>query len=256
LREIIPEETYRKQLDVIVRNAERLKEIIESLNQARNFDHGTASIRCQRTSLNTLLQTVTQPFEQEAAENRINLKLALPEADVQSECDPGKLGAALGNVIKNAIVFSDAGDNVTVGLHKLRTYAMISVTDTGIGIDPADKERIFSKFYRVDDVAFHSTSNVKFKGAGPGLGLPLVKGIIEAHAGKIWVESPEHNEESCPGSQFHIALPLQLPEVDSDTAQKEDVPPDAAETRRWTSRDMAIIQEKVKQATQKNKPKN
>ena len=196
LREIIPEESYRKQLEVIVRNAERLKEIIDSLNQARNFEHGTASIHHQRTSLNTLLQTVTQSFAQEAAENEIDLQIALPEEDVQVECDPGKLGVALGNVIQNAIIFSDAGDRIAVGLHQLRTYAMISVTDTGIGIPASDLHQIFERFYQVER---HLTRTH----GGMGLGLSVSKAIIESHGGQIWVES-----QIGEGSTFTILLPM------------------------------------------------
>jgi len=197
LREILPDETYRKQLDVIVRNAERLKEIIESLNQARNFDHGTASIRYQRTSLNTLLQTVAQSFTQEAEESGIALQVALPETEVQVECDPGKLGVALGNVLKNAIIFSDAGDSVSVGLHKLRAYAMISVTDTGIGIPASDLHQIFERFYQVER---HLTRTH----GGMGLGLAVSKSIIESHGGQIWVESKVGE-----GSTFTILLPIE-----------------------------------------------
>jgi signal transduction histidine kinase len=79
--------------------------------------------------------------------------------------------------------------------------------DTGIGIDRNDQTLIFEKFYRVGAVELHSTGTTKFKGAGPGLGLTIAKGVIQAHGGKIWVESPGHDEEDLPGSTFHVILP-------------------------------------------------
>jgi signal transduction histidine kinase len=80
--------------------------------------------------------------------------------------------------------------------------------DTGIGIDPAQIELIFTKFYQTGEVALHSSGRTKFKGGGPGLGLAIARGIIQAHNGKLWAESPGYDETNCPGSQFHILLPI------------------------------------------------
>ena len=66
----------------------------------------------------------------------------------------------------------------------------------------------FKKFYRVGEIELHSTSKTSFKGGGPGLGLVIAKGIIEAHAGRVWAESPGYDPERCPGSNFHIVLPI------------------------------------------------
>jgi signal transduction histidine kinase len=82
------------------------------------------------------------------------------------------------------------------------------VSDSGIGIDPEHHERIFDKFYQTGQVALHSSGRTKFKGGGPGLGLAIVKGIVEAHGGRIWVESEGCDETACPGSQFHVVLPV------------------------------------------------
>lgn len=87
-------------------------------------------------------------------------------------------------------------------------YVEVIVADTGIGIAPDELERIFEKFYRVGSVLLHSTGETKFKGAGPGLGLTIARGIVEAHDGRIWAESSGHDEEHCPGSRFHVLLPI------------------------------------------------
>ena len=89
------------------------------------------------------------------------------------------------------------------------------VADTGIGMAPDDLERIFEKFYRVDSILSHSTGKIKFKGAGPGLGLTIARGIVEAHGGSIWAESPGYDEEIRPGSRFHVVLPVQPSRLES-----------------------------------------
>ena len=77
-----------------------------------------------------------------------------------------------------------------------------------VWIDPDDQELVFEKFYRVGSLMLHSTGDTKFKGAGPGLGLHIARGVIEAHGGQIWVESEGYDEKELPGSEFHIVLPL------------------------------------------------
>ncbi len=87
-------------------------------------------------------------------------------------------------------------------------YVEVVIADTGIGIASDELDRIFEKFYRVGNVLLHSTGDTKFKGAGPGLGLTIARGIVEAHDGRIWAESPGHDEEACPGAKFHVLLPI------------------------------------------------
>ena len=94
----------------------------------------------------------------------------------------------------------------------------ITVTDTGIGIDPQNLELIFLKFYQTGEVDLHSTDKTKFKGGGPGLGLTIAQGLIEAHGGKIWAESPGCDEQRCPGSRFHVYLPLRQSRARPDLA--------------------------------------
>ena len=84
----------------------------------------------------------------------------------------------------------------------------ISVRDTGIGISTENQEVVFEKFYQTGEVLMHSSGKTKFKGGGPGLGLAIARGIVDAHGGKIWLASPGYDEKACPGTTVYIRLPV------------------------------------------------
>ncbi len=137
----------------------------------------------------------------------------------QVEGDPGRLVQAFGNLINNAIKFTPDGGRIEIWgrvVHGPEPVIEIVIADSGVGIDPRDHDLIFDKFYRVESSDLHSTGTIKYKGAGPGLGLAIAKGVIEGHGGRIWVESEAYDEESCPGSRFHILLPIQSRFADPD----------------------------------------
>jgi signal transduction histidine kinase len=98
-------------------------------------------------------------------------------------------------------------------------FIEITITDTGIGISLEDQAVIFEKFRQLGKASLHSSGKTKFKGGGPGLGLPITRGIIEAHGGTIWVESQGYDEKACPGSTFHILLPDRSEATDPKVAK-------------------------------------
>jgi signal transduction histidine kinase len=112
------------------------------------------------------------------------------------------------NVLANAVKFTPDGGKIDVDGRKLPGFVEVIVTDNGIGIDPEDQAIIFEKFTRLGNIALHSSGKTKFKGGGPGLGLHIARGIMEAHGGAVWVESPGYDEEKCPGSTFHVLIPI------------------------------------------------
>jgi signal transduction histidine kinase len=126
--------------------------------------------------------------------------------------DPEMLYKVFYHVIINAIKYTPDGGLITVQGRVVNSAECpeveIAIKDTGIGIDPQSHELIFNKFYQTGEVLLHSSGKTKFKGGGPGLGLAIARGIIEAHKGRIWVESPDHNENTNPGSTFYIRLPM------------------------------------------------
>ena len=84
----------------------------------------------------------------------------------------------------------------------------ITIQDTGIGIDPQNQQLVFEKFYQTGEVLLHSSGKTKFKGGGPGLGLAIARGIVNAHHGRIWLESPGYNETTNPGTTVFVRLPI------------------------------------------------
>jgi signal transduction histidine kinase len=117
------------------------------------------------------------------------------------------------HVIGNAIKYTPDGGKITVTGRTIEDTGAgsemeITVQDTGIGIDPRHQELVFEKFYQTGEVHLHSSGKTKFKGGGPGLGLAIARGIINAHHGRIWIKSPGHNEQMNPGTTVHIRLPL------------------------------------------------
>jgi signal transduction histidine kinase len=90
-------------------------------------------------------------------------------------------------------------------------YVTITVADSGVGIPAEQQERIFENFHEVREIEHHSTSKVDFMGGGAGLGLPIARGVAEAHGGSLWVESETYDPQNCPGSKFHLVLPFGLP---------------------------------------------
>jgi len=135
----------------------------------------------------------------------------LPEIEADLEA----LRKVFYHLIGNAIKYTPDGGALAISGQALPGQAdlpdggvEIVISDTGIGIDPRFHELIFRKFYQTGQIALHSTSKTKFKGGGPGLGLAIVQGIVEAHGGRVWVASTGYDEQGCPGSQFHVVLPL------------------------------------------------
>jgi signal transduction histidine kinase len=130
--------------------------------------------------------------------------------------DPARIMQALRNVITNAIKYTPDGGTITVDGKTKPGFIEVTITDTGIGISHDNQAVIFEKFGQLGRVDLHSSGKTKFKGGGPGLGLPIARGILEAHGGSIWAESPGYDEKSFPGSTFHILIPIRTESPDAE----------------------------------------
>ncbi len=156
----------------------------------------------------TLVERVVEDFRLPLEQRRLTIETELDQAPATLYADRGLLALALGNLLSNAIKYTPDGGRITIRAVQEEGNALISVRDTGIGIDPQDHHLIFESFYTTGSTHLHSTSKVAFRGGGLGLGLVICKEIVQAHSGKIWVESPGCDEASLPGSTFYVSLPL------------------------------------------------
>jgi signal transduction histidine kinase len=196
LRELAGEQ-YGEQLDMIIRNATRLKEIVESLSDVENVQTGAARVRSQKVSLTRIAQDVIGTFQDEATSRKITLTCDLGESPFYLDGDEVKLSIALSNLIKNALQFTEAGGHVTVKIQEASGYFKVSVMDDGIGIPARDLPRVFERFFQVET---HLTRHY----GGMGLGLSVAKAMVELHGGRIWAESEEGK-----GSVFTFILPIE-----------------------------------------------
>jgi signal transduction histidine kinase len=187
----------------------RLRTIINDMIDVSLIDNNMLSLNYQPVWLNRLLAVLVGEVQATIKERRLDLNVANFEGSGELLYgDPERLLQLFRNVLTNAIKFTPDGGKIQINGRKLPGFIEVIFHDSGIGIDQEDQATIFDKFSRLGDSALHSSGNTKFKGGGPGLGLHIAKGIVEAHNGAIWVESPGYDETALPGSIFHILLPV------------------------------------------------
>jgi signal transduction histidine kinase len=122
--------------------------------------------------------------------------------------DGDMLELMLNNLVSNAIKYTPDQGHIYLNALADEQSVRISVKDSGIGVAKEEQSHIFERFHTAGDTQLHSTSKIAFRGGGLGLGLAVCKGIVEAHGGKIWVESPGCDPDKLPGSEFIVVLPV------------------------------------------------
>ncbi|MEZ4668464.1 MAG: HAMP domain-containing sensor histidine kinase [Anaerolineae bacterium] len=122
--------------------------------------------------------------------------------------DGDLLALLISNLVSNAVKYTPDGGSVFISAVIEQESILMTVKDTGIGVDEDQQEQIFERFHTIGDPMLHSTSKTAFRGGGLGLGLAVCKGIVEAHGGSIEVESNGCDPETLPGSTFVVRLPL------------------------------------------------
>ena len=176
---------------------ERMETLVQSLLKITRLDSGSIRMNKQTENVADLMREIRSHFEVRAAREQKQLLLSGPE-DATVLCDRVWLMEAVSNLVKNALDHTDAGDQVELAWRALPSATRIVVKDTGEGIHPEDVHHIFKRFYR---------SRFSKDTQGLGLGLPLVKSIVEMHDGTMEVDSALGK-----GSQFTMIF-LQLTKV-------------------------------------------
>lgn len=201
----------------------RMHDIINNMLEVAKIDNKSLKLVTESVDLCALISKVCHQFVQDLADRNLTINSDLLCNLPPVEADPDAMEKVFYHLIMNAIKYTPDGGTISIigKLFETETENVdlpgegveIIVQDTGIGIDPDLQDLIFTKFYQTGEVALHSSAKTTFKGGGPGLGLAISKGIVEAHQGKIWAESPGHDEGENPGSAFHVVLPKLQPRL-------------------------------------------
>jgi len=186
----------RRFLEIIRDHASRLGRLTDDLLKLARIEAGKLEVQYQPVSVAELVEGCAATTLFKASQRNIALNLSYPPELPAVRGDAGLLREVLQNLLDNAVQYTSPGGRVNLSAATRDHEAVITVADTGIGIPLADQERIFERFYRVDAARSREVG-------GTGLGLSIAKHIVEAHGGRLWVESTIGA-----GSQFHFSIPL------------------------------------------------
>jgi signal transduction histidine kinase len=217
MKKNMPDDEVRKQqqdlqkkrqlekLEVIIRNAARLQGLTEDILDVTKIESQALKLQPERIELNDLVSNIIRDYTRsENGKLKANVQVRFEPHDKDSSifvnADRGRLSQVISNLISNALKFTEEG-SITVAIDKKinndnsNNQVIVSVKDSGSGIDPEILPRLFTKFAAKSD-------------EGTGLGLYISKSIIEAHGGRIWAENNNVDREGRRGATFHFTLPL------------------------------------------------
>ncbi|MCC6179393.1 MAG: PAS domain S-box protein [Chloroflexi bacterium] len=188
-------ERYDERLiDMIVNQARQLERLIDDLQDVSRLDARRLAMERREINLVELARTSVEQAQAQTTEHQI--RLATPAAPIVGNWDPDRLRQILHNLLSNAVKYSPDGGEIVVQVEAQRDDARVSIADRGLGIAPERMGQLFNRFYRV------GTSARRVHGLG--LGLHITRELVEAHGGRIWVESAGEGQ----GSTFRFTLPL------------------------------------------------
>lgn len=188
--------TQRRSFEILTRNIRRLEHLVNDVLDAARLQSGKLKLRRRRIDLGRLVNGTFESFQHAGERGQIALEL-LPNGPLEVDGDPDRLEQVLYNLIGNAIKFTPPGGRISVQCVPSGAHAIVTVQDTGIGIEPANISRLFQPFSQVHDT-MQSTEG------GTGLGLFVSKGIVEEHGGQMWCYSAGPNT----GATFSFRIPL------------------------------------------------
>jgi signal transduction histidine kinase len=197
----IKDTEQRQLLDTITRNAKRLQRLTDDILDVTKIESQSLKLNKERCNLNDVITNViddmiiNREFKKENNNGDDNIKLEYRPKDIFVEVDRVRVTQVISNLLNNAIKFTKEG-KITITIEKKdnEEVAVISIKDTGIGIDSEVFPKLFSKF-----------ASKSYQGTG--LGLFICKSIVEAHDGKIWAENNNNNTQEKKGATFYFTLP-------------------------------------------------
>lgn len=193
----LPEETVLRYFIIMNDECDRLSALIGNVLDLQKLESGMLDVRLEPLLLSEVISQFKELFAGIAVPNRIELatEFVVPDHMTRVLGDRKRLMQIFSNLLSNAFKFTQPGGKVEITLTRKNDEVLVVVSDEGIGIPPHEAERIFDKFYQVDNEV------TRAKG-GTGLGLAITKDLVTLHKGRIWVESEEGK-----GCHFHLAIP-------------------------------------------------
>ena len=198
-----------RYLKVVARNTDRLHRLVADLLSSAQHDSRPMDIARVPTNVCEIVRASVESARPAAEANDLAISVTTP-AYIRIMVDPQRFAQVVDNLVSNAVKYTPSGGSVDVRLAAYDDHVELSVEDTGIGIDPADRELLFTRFFRARDAEERSIQGV-------GLGLSITKKIVETHGGRIEVES------SVEGSTFRVWLPLDLVQAEGHRQVREDL---------------------------------
>jgi PAS domain S-box-containing protein len=187
-------------IEAIISQGNHLERLINDLLDAVRIEAGQLDLRPGTVDLGALVESSVEQLR--ATENTHTIQVTTPKESLRGTWDRDRLEQIVRNLLSNAIKYSPAGSDIGVTVGRCGDEACLTVADHGVGIAPSDLPRLFERFYRADDVRSYAQ--------GLGLGLYITRSLVEAHGGRITVESMPDM-----GSSFTVWLPLD-PAADTD----------------------------------------
>ena len=189
------DETYQQ----VLAEAERLNRLVNDLQELSRVEARAYQLNIRPVDASALVRTVTKRLSPHAELKRITLDFELQPDLLHVLADEDRAVQVLTNLTGNALQYTSEGGRVTISAKRINHEIQFSIRDTGIGIPPEHLSHIFDRFYRVDK------SRSRQAGGGSGIGLTIARSLIEAHGGRIWVESAGERQESI----FPFSLPIE-----------------------------------------------
>ncbi len=186
----------REALADCIEETDRIQRLLETLLDISAAENGVLKLKCERVDMNALLQSVAELYALGAEEKAVVVEV-LPSAGISIAADPTRLRQVVTNLVDNAVKYTPSGGRVSLAAEARENRVFVTVRDTGPGIPAEEQEKIWQRLYRGD----HSRSQ-----RGLGLGLAMVKALVEAHGGRVTVAN-----QPAGGAVFTVELPVAVP---------------------------------------------
>ena len=191
----IPEESFPEYIGIVLNETRRMVTLVNDLLDLARIESGTIQLNFEVFDINELIRRTLLTFEARLLENEMEMDVRFAQEQCTVLADPAQIGQVLRNLIDNAIKYSPKGRALSISTYSMRRTVYVTVRDNGIGIPQEDVPHVFDRFYKVEK------AHTPAPQMGSGLGLSIVKRIIESHGQSITVRSARGR-----GTQFTFTL--------------------------------------------------